>query len=390
MHQTLAQPGPKDGEFSSMKVSRFAARPVDAPPDDLPVTMLELFFDLVFVFVITQVTTLINPASGWAGYGRAALVLSLTWYIYAGFGWLTNNVAPTTLGLRLPMFAAMACFLAMAVVVPEAFGEGAWLFAVSYLLVVVVHAVQFARSSVGTSAQAIRTILPVNLAVAGFLIVAALIGPTWGWVAWCLAVALIVAAAFARGAQFTLRAHHFAERHQLLVIIALGETVIQVGQGAAHHLMEPEVAAGFLAGLWLIIALWWVYFGTGDDVRGVHAFALTPDAGRALLGSRAYTGAHLLHIAGLVLCAAGLNGAIHHPFEPLGTALAVTTSAGVALFLMGQAVFRALLGLGSIRPHLAAGALALVAAALGVVGPAVAQLFALVLVLLGVSWQLSR
>jgi low temperature requirement protein LtrA len=373
-----------------MKVPRRAARAVDAPPDDLPVTMLELFFDLVFVFVITQVTTLINPASGWSGYGRAALVLSLTWYIYAGFGWLTNNVAPTTLSIRLPMFAAMACFLAMAVVVPEAFGAGAWLFALAYLMVVVIHAVLFARSSLGTSAKAIRTILPVNLSIAGLVVVAAAVGPTWGWVAWCLAVALIFAAAFSRGAQFTLRAHHFAERHQLLVIIALGETVIQVGQGAARHLMEPPVGAAFIAGLLLIIALWWVYFGTGDDARGARAFSLTPDQGRAVLGSRAYTGAHLLHISGLVLCAAGLNAAIHHPLEPLGTALAVTTSAGVALFLVGQAVFRAMLGLGSFRPHLVVVLLVLLSAAIGGVGPAVAQLCALVLLLLGLSWQLSR
>jgi low temperature requirement protein LtrA len=373
-----------------MKVPRLAVRAVDAPRDDSPVTMLELFLDLVFVFVITQVTALIDPASGWAGYGRAALVLSLTWYIYSGFAWLTNNVAPTTLSLRLPMFAAMACFLAMAVVVPEAFGAGAWVFALAYLMVVVIHAVQFARSSLGTSAKAIRTVLPVNLAIAGLVVVAAAVGPTWGWVAWCLALALMFAAAFMREAQFTLRAHHFAERHQLLVIIALGETVIQVGQGSARHLMEPPVWAAFIAGLSLIIALWWVYFGTGDDARGAHAFSLTPDDGRAVLGARAYTTSHLLHIFGLVLCAAGLNAAIHHPADPLGTLLAVTTSAGVALFLAGQAVFRTTLGLGSSRPHLVAGGLALAAAAMGVVGPAVALLCTLVLVLLGLSWHLSR
>ena len=120
--------------------------------------MLELFFDLVFVFVITQITTLISAASGWAGYGRAALVLSLTWYIYNGFAWLTNNVAPTTLATQLPMFASMACFLAMAVVVPDAFGAGAWVFGIAYLTVIVIHAVQFARSSLGTSAEAIRAI----------------------------------------------------------------------------------------------------------------------------------------------------------------------------------------------------------------------------------------
>jgi low temperature requirement protein LtrA len=375
----------------AVKLAKLVARPVDAPRDDSPVTMLELFFDLVFVFVITQVTTLISAASGWAGYGRAALVLLLTWYIYNGFAWLTNNVAPTTLGTRLPMFAAMACFLAMAVVVPEVFGAGAWVFALAYIAVVIIHAVQFARSSLGTSAEAIRTVLPVNLTIALLVVVAAFVGPTWGWVAWCLAVvAMVSVATLERGARFTLRAHHFAERHHLLVIIALGETIIQVGQGSANHLTEPPVMATFMAGLTLIIAMWWVYFGTGDDARGAHAFARMPEAERTLLGARAYTTAHFLHIYGLVLCAGGLHAALHDALAPLGVMLAVTTSAGVALFLLGQAIYRSALGIGSAQPHLVAGGLVLIASAVGVVGPAVALLAALALVLLGLSWWLSR
>lgn len=374
-----------------MKFAGLTNRSVDAPRDDSPVTMLELFFDLVFVFVITQVTQLISDASGLLGYGRAAAVLLLTWYIYNGFAWLTNNVAPTTLSTRLPMFAAMTCFLAMAVVVPVAFGDGAWVFALAYLAVVLIHAVQFTRSSLGNSAEAIRSVLPLNLAVAVLLVVAAIVGPTWGWVAWCGAVLMLFVAATRRPTtRFTLRAHHFAERHHLLVIIALGETVIQVGQGSASHLTELPVLAAFLAGLALIIALWWVYFGTGDDVRGTHAFANTPEQERAVVGYKAYSAAHFLHIFGLVLCAGGLHAALHHPLEPLGAALAVSTSAGVALFLLGQAGFRSALNIGSGWAHLTAGALVLVAAGVGVVGPAVALLAVLVVPLVGVSWYLSR
>lgn len=353
--------------------------------------MLELFFDLVFVFLITQVTQLISTASGWFGYGRAAAVLLLTWYIYNGFSWLTNNVAPTTLNTRLPMFAAMTCFLAMAVVVPDAFGDGAWVFALAYLAVVVIHAVEFTRSSMGTSAEAIRSVLPMNLAVALCLVVAAVVGPLWGWAAWCGGVGVIfIAATRGQGTPFTLRAHHFAERHQLLVIIALGETVIQVGQGSASHLTEPPVLAAFLAGLTLIIALWWVYFGTGDDGKGTHAFANTPARERAVLGYKAYSAAHFLHIFGVVLCAGGLQAALRHPLEPLGVALAVRTSAGVALFLLGQAGFRAALKIGSAWPHIGTAALVIVVAGVGIVGPAVALLAALVVALLGLSWYVSR
>lgn len=369
---------------------KLRARPVEAPPDESPVSNLELFFDLVFVFVITQVTALITPAAGWGGLGRAALVLALTWYAYNGFAWLTNNVAPTTLSTRLPLFAAMACFLAMAVVVPEAFGSGAWVFALSYVAVVLIHAVQFARSSMGTSAVAIRSILPVNLVIAGLLVVAAAVGPEFGWVWWCLSVVAGLGTVFLqRGTPFTLRARHFSERHHLLVIIALGETIIQVGQSAVAHLTQAPVLFGFMAGLGLIIALWWVYFGTGDDERGAHSFARMSDEQRAVLGAQAYSAAHLLHIFGLVLCAGGLRAALHQPLEPLSTALALTTSAGVALFLLGQASFRGALRIGPVAPHLLAAALVLTAAPLGAIGSAVVLLFALTFVLLGLSWRLS-
>lgn len=374
-----------------MKLSEIARHPVAAPRDDAPVTMLELFFDLVFVFVVTQVTELIRAAGGWAGYGRALLVLSLTWYIYNGFSWLTNNVVPTTLGTRLPMLAAMACFLAMAVVTPAAFGDGAWVFAVAYVAVVVIHAVQFARSPLGTSREAILGVLPVNVAIAALVTAAAVVGTAWGWVAWCAAFALILAAAaFRRGTPFALRARHFAERHHLLVIIALGETVIRVGQGSATEDMTPGSVAAFGVGLTLIIAMWWVYFGTGDDERGSHAFAGTPDEQRSVLGARAYSATHFLHIAGLVLCAVGLSAAVQEPMEPLGVALGTTSAAGVALFLLGHAGYRAALDIGSARPHVLAGGLALACAALSTVVPAVALLGALTLVLLGLSWSVSR
>ncbi len=128
---------------------------------------------------------------------------------------------------------------------PDAFGAGAWVFGVAYLTLVVIHSVQFARSSLGTSAAAIRVMVPVNLTVAVLVLVAAAIGPTWGWIAWCAALAVILAVStFSTGIRFTLRAQHFPERHHLLVIIALGETIIQVGQGSAIHFTElPVVAA---------------------------------------------------------------------------------------------------------------------------------------------------
>lgn len=230
----------------------------------------------------------------------------------------------------------------------------------------------------------------MNLAVSALLAIAAAVGPESGWVAWALAVVLVLAAtALRQGTPFTLRARHFAERHHLLVIIALGETVIRIGQGSADRLRNLQGLVAFVVGLTLIVAMWWVYFGTGDEERGVHAFAHTPEAERSLLGARAYSASHLLHIAGLVLCAVGLNAAIRQPMQPFGIELGLTTAAGVAVFLLGHAGYRSALALGSSRPHLVAGGLALACAMLSTVVPAVALLGLLMSLLLGLSWHVG-
>jgi len=124
---------------------RIVARRVDAPLADAPVTMLELFFDLVFVFVVTQLAGLVGASSSWVGYAHAGMVLLVTWWIYDGFVWLSNNVTPTTTATRVPMLIAMTCFLAMASSVTTVFGASAWVFAAAYLLVVGIHAFQFSR-----------------------------------------------------------------------------------------------------------------------------------------------------------------------------------------------------------------------------------------------------
>ncbi|MEP6667050.1 MAG: low temperature requirement protein A [Nocardioidaceae bacterium] len=118
-----------------------------AQPGDAPVTRLELFFDLVFVFAVTQLTDLVVESDGATGYLHAAAVLIVTWWMYDGYAWLANNVGPTTTSTRLPMLLAMTCFLVMAIAVPEVFGDTAWQFAIACLVVVVIHAISFTRST---------------------------------------------------------------------------------------------------------------------------------------------------------------------------------------------------------------------------------------------------
>jgi low temperature requirement protein LtrA len=353
---------------------RMISRRVTAPEADAPVTMLELFFDLVFVFVVTQLAGLVGASSSWVGYAHAALVLLVTWWIYDGFVWLSNNVTPTTTATRVPMLIAMTCFLAMASSVTTVFGASAWVFATAYLVVVAIHAFQFSRSSLGVSSRGIRRIAPVNFGVAVLLFVAAALGTAWGWTAWLAAILLLVIAGLRRFSYFTLRAEHFAERHRLLIIIALGETVVAIGVAANGRLLQLEVLATFLVAMVVIITLWWTYFGVGDDERGLRRVETAAPDIQTGLASRAYSLWHVLHIAGLVLVAVALDDILRDSGRPLPWSAAVAFGAGLALFMVAQALFRRTLTIGSGRLHLATAIAMLALAPLGAFVTGFAQL----------------
>jgi low temperature requirement protein LtrA len=318
---------------------RWAQSAAAAPEEGRPVSTLELFFDLVFVFTITQVTALVRDGVGAAGYLRGAAVLVVTWWMYDGYAWLSNNIEPTTLSTRLPMLMGMAGFLIMAIATPQAFGSQAWAFAVAYLLVVLVHSAQFTRSSLGTSSEAIRRIVPVNLTTALMLVLAAALGGHLAWIGWSLAIVpLIFAVVVRRERGFAVRAGHFAERHQLIIIIALGETVVAVGAGAQDRLHSFPVVVAVLLSLALLSAVWWLYFG-GDDERAAEMLAQLPETEAPSVALRAYSLAHLLHVAGLVLVAVGLHAVVAAPADGLSARNAVTTGAGIALFMVGELCF---------------------------------------------------
>ncbi len=330
------------------------------PVDGAPVTTLELFFDLVFVFSVTQLTGLVLHSHGASGYLHAGAVLVVIFWMYDGYAWLSNNVGPNSASTRIPMLLAMTGFLVMAIAIPNVFGHTAWQFAVAYLLVVALHAWSFTRSSLGSSAVAIRGILPYNLAIGLGLVLAATLGPGHAWVGWTLSVLVIVVTVLRNNESgFSLRAEHFAERHQLIIIIALGETVIATGLGAGGHIDKAQILAAVLISMALIAGLWWLYFGA-DDARASHAFASIAPERMAHEAIQAYFIAHLLHIAGLVLLAAGLHLVVHAPGHQLGARMALTMAAGCSTYLAGEVLFRARLGLGAVLP-LAVGSVALLA-----------------------------
>ena len=238
----------------------------------------------------------------------------------------------------------MAGLLVMAIAIPAAFGDQAWAFAIAYLVVVLVHGLQFFRSALGGSAVAIRGILPINLGAAGSCCWPPLSARAGHWVCWLGAVVVLaLAVVLRRESGFTIRIDHFAERHQLIIIIALGETVVATGAGAQDRLQHPLVVVAVLTSVALLAALWWLYFG-GDDERALEALADVPEDRMASMALRSYSLVHLVHVAGLVLVAAGLHEVVAEPDHPLSPA-DPHDGVRIATFLAAELLFLASLHL---------------------------------------------
>ena len=354
-----------------------------SPDAHAPVTMLELFFDLVFVLVVTQLTDLVLESDGLPGYLQMLAVLWVVWWMYDGFAWLANNVGPTTTSTRLPMLAAMAGFLVIAIAVPEAFGEDRWLFAAAYLLTGVVHSISFLRSTLGTSSRAILSIAPINLGICAALFLAAALPEEWRWVGWLLAVALPVVS-FLRGVEagFAIRPAHFAERHRLMLIIALGESVLAVGKSAGGHLREVDYLVAVLLSVVLIALLWWVHFADDASLERVEEVVERPEGMSGRTALVAFSLGYLVLVAGLILVAAGLHEAVHDPTHSLDARAAFTMSAGAATYLLGSVLYLARLGIGGRRWFAVTAVLAVLVAPVGIAVTGTALVGALSAVLL--------
>jgi low temperature requirement protein LtrA len=237
--------------------------------DEHAVTPLELFFDLVFVFAITQVTALLTDDPTWHGVLRAVLVLATIWWGWTGYAWLTSTLDVDEGGVRLVMLAATATMAGVALAVPGAFGDDAMLFAVSFLLFRSFHLVLYARAGRGDADQlgALLRIVPSELAGAVLIVIAALLHGDARVAMWIVALAIdYLGPAVVTLAGWRIAPQHFAERHGLVVLIALGESVIAIGVGAGLELTTP-VIVGAALGVTVVSALWWLYF----DVAAILA-----------------------------------------------------------------------------------------------------------------------
>jgi low temperature requirement protein LtrA len=353
------------------------------------VSTLELFFDLVFVFTVTQLTGVLAGHLTVPGALRVLLMLGVILWMYGGYAWLTNAVAPTDEWRRALLFVGMAGFLMIALAVPGAFGPDGWAFGIGYFVVNLVHTGLFVKAGGRGAVRAMSLLGPLNLLSATLVLAGGFLPGGWREAAWCAAFAVQVASPYVHRIDgFTISAAHFVERHGLVVIIALGESVVAVGAGAAGLELTPSLIGVAIVGLGIAYCLWWVYFG-GDETRAEEALARVPMERRARVAMAAYGYAHYPILLGIVVLAAGVKKSIGHAFEPLHLPVALALGGGVALFLLGDVLFRRALRIGRSGYRLGAAGLAALTVALGPV-LAAAQLVALFLVLIGLRVAEAR
>jgi len=361
--------------MTSTEGRRDARGLVRADPHEALVSPLELFFDVVFVFALTQVTAFLAEDPTFAQLGRGMLVLSLIWWAWSGYTWLTSTVDPE-LGLpRLVMFAAMGSMLVVALATPGAFADDGLLWGLGYLAVRLLHAALFAFAARGDPhlARVVLSLVRSLIPGAGLIILASVaFDGAMRDLLWVLAVVLDYGLVLAAGAEgWHVHARHFAERFGLVMIIAFGESIVAIGVGAEGIDLGPEAVLAALLAVGVVCALWWAYF----DVVAVVAeerFTAAEGGVQLRMARDSYALLHLPMIAGVVLFALGVKKVLEHTGDPLKDMPAVSLCGGIALYLLAHVAFRMRnVGSLSVPRVLAAGAcLALIPVAMSVAGVA--------------------
>jgi low temperature requirement protein LtrA len=310
--------------------------------EEARVTPLELFFDLVFVFAITQVTGLVSAKPTWAGLVEGVLVLGVLWWAWAAYAWLTNTVDVDEGAVRLAMFGAMAAMLIASLAVPEAFGDDALVFACAYAAVRAAHIVLYGLAGRDDPdlIAAIARFTPTSALGAGLLVAAAFVDGAAQASLWAVALAIDLAGPYLGGARgWHLSPGHFAERHALIVIIAIGESIVAVGVGAAGLPLDAGVILASVLGIAVAAALWWAYFDVVALVAERRLRAATGSEQLAMARD-SYSYLHLPMVAGIILFAVGIKKTLAHVGDPLELVPAVACCCGVALYLVAHVLFR--------------------------------------------------
>jgi len=314
------------------------------PDEEYRASTLELFYDLVFVFAITQVTHLLLEHLTWLGALQSLIVLLVVWWAWQFTTWATNELDPDEIPIRLLLIAIMMASLLMAVAIPEAFGDEGLLFALSYV------AIQVGRHTFMTFVAADPGTIERNRAAhiltwfcfgAVFWIAGALVDGDARIALWLIALCfdyggpmVTYPVPWLRGIAmdaWSLGGTHFAERFQLFTIIALGETIVLTGATTSALDLEPATIAAFTGAFLSTVCLWWLYF---NYVSTTFEHLLIEADNRTIMARDLYTFGHIPIIAGIILCAVGDEIVIAHPMEYLKTPYLLAVVGGPVLYLL--------------------------------------------------------
>jgi low temperature requirement protein LtrA len=364
-------------------------------PDDQRVTFVELFFDLVFVFCVTQVVTLLHGHVDARSAGAALLVFWLVWWAWTQFTWALNAANTDHPRVQLATLFATAVAFFLAVGIPRALGDGALWFAVSYVVVRVVGLLVYYWVAWHDPLQrrAVRVFALFSAGGLAAVLGGALLGGTAQYFWWGIAIALDLAAAGVGGQLegWNLHPDHFVERHGLIIFIAIGETLIVAASGLVAAPPTPTATATGMLAVAVTCGLWWNYFRHARPAFE-HALAVREGNARSCLARDVFSVMHFPMLCGVIAMAAATEEALTHPDQPLATDLRVALAGGTVLFICGTAaaMWRAT-GCAPMWRAVLAPAAALVVAAFGAV-PAVsmAVLLAVLVVIAAIEHRSPR
>jgi low temperature requirement protein LtrA len=303
---------------------------------------LELFFDLMFVFAITQVTGFIAAHPTWTRLVESLAVLAVLWWAWVAYAWLGNTAASDEGAMRVVLLVAMGPLLILSLAVPEAFGDDALAFGIAYLVVRTLHIVGYAV--LGRGNERVRGLVPrlasTMLPAASLLVLAGFVDGRVRALCWIAALLVDYGGLALRGTEgWRVQPAHFAERHGAIIIIALGESIVSLGVGASGLGLSASVIVSALLGIVVAGTLWWAYFDVVALAGEQRMQRADPD-GQTRIARDSYTYLHLPMVTGIVLFALGVKESLIAESHALPTVVAVSLCGGVALYLLALSAFK--------------------------------------------------
>jgi low temperature requirement protein LtrA len=313
-----------------------------AAEEERKTSYLELFFDLVFVFAFTQVTALILEDTTPRGFARAALVLAMVWWAWSAYAWMTNAIDVENTVTRLIVFAAMVAGFFMALAVPDAFQDEAAWFAVAYFVVRILNSALYAWGVRDDPAvlRAVARLSPWFLVAAVVALAGGFVDPdyrSWVWLA--SLVIDVVGTLTVANLEWHVSPSHFAERFALIVIIALGESIVAIGIGTSELTRDTTYAVSVIVAFAGVAALWWAYFDF-TAIAAERSLRRASEVARGPLARDVFTYFHYPVVLGIILYAVAAKKTLEHPLDPLSEAGRWALGLGMALFLAAFALMR--------------------------------------------------